>query len=93
MVRRQVDVVVAPGFSVAALAAKALTTTIPIVFTTFGDPNRSLRGRGHAGAFLSIGSPPIFVERIRLAEIALPDAMRAYSPSKYPGRKWRHERS
>src|SRR5262249_52927209 len=38
MVRRNVDVIVAPGFSVAALAAKALTTTIPIVFATSGDP-------------------------------------------------------
>ena len=38
MVRRKVDVIVAPGFSVAALAAKALTTTIPIVFATSGDP-------------------------------------------------------
>jgi signal transduction histidine kinase len=38
MVRRQVDVIVAPGFSVAALAAKALTTRIPIIFTTSGDP-------------------------------------------------------
>jgi len=38
MVRRNVDVIVAPGFSVAALAAKALTSTIPIVFTTSGDP-------------------------------------------------------
>ena len=38
MVRRNVDVIVAPGFSVAALAAKELTATIPIVFTTSGDP-------------------------------------------------------
>jgi putative ABC transport system substrate-binding protein len=38
MVRRKVDVIVAPGFSVAALATKALTATIPIVFTTSGDP-------------------------------------------------------
>jgi putative tryptophan/tyrosine transport system substrate-binding protein len=38
MIRRKVDVIVAPGFSVAALAAKAVTTTIPIVFSTSGDP-------------------------------------------------------
>jgi putative tryptophan/tyrosine transport system substrate-binding protein len=38
MVRRKVDVIVTPGFSVAALAAKAVTTTIPIVFSTSGDP-------------------------------------------------------
>jgi putative ABC transport system substrate-binding protein len=38
MVRRKVDVIVAPGFSVAALAAKGVTATIPIVFTTSGDP-------------------------------------------------------
>src|SRR5262245_59181746 len=38
MVRRKVDAIVAPGFSVAALAAKAVTTTIPIVFSTSGDP-------------------------------------------------------
>ena len=38
MVRRNVDLIVAPEFSVGALAAKALTATIPIVFTTSGDP-------------------------------------------------------
>jgi putative ABC transport system substrate-binding protein len=38
LVRRKVDVIAAPGSAVGALAAKVLTTTIPIVFGTAGDP-------------------------------------------------------
>src|SRR5262249_11368804 len=38
LIRRKVDVIATPGCSTCALAAKALTRTIPIVFSTSGDP-------------------------------------------------------
>ncbi len=41
LVRRQVDVIMAPGSGVAALAAKQATDTIPIVFSNAGNPIQS----------------------------------------------------
>src|SRR5262249_55150539 len=81
MVRRNVDVIVAPGFSVAALAAKAVTTTIPIVFTTSGDPVQlglvaSLNRPGGNGTGFTDMSSEIIPKQFGLLHELLPRSTR-----------------
>jgi len=79
MVHRKVDVIVAPGFSVAAMAAKAATTTIPIVFSTSGDPvqvglvTNLTRPGGNVTGFTDLSSE-ILPKQIGLLHELLPRA-------------------
>jgi putative tryptophan/tyrosine transport system substrate-binding protein len=81
LVRRNVDVIAAPGNSTGARAAKALTTTIPIVFSTSGDPVKLglvatlNRPGGNVTGYTDMSSE-IVPKQIGLLHELLPRAMR-----------------
>jgi putative ABC transport system substrate-binding protein len=81
LVRRQVSVIASPGSDVAALAAKAATTSIPIVFSTARDPVQiglvaSVNRPGGNVTGVSYRNAEIGVKRLGLLHELLPAAKR-----------------
>jgi putative ABC transport system substrate-binding protein len=81
LVQRRVDVIVTPGNTPAAVAAKAATTTIPIVFSVGGDPVRlglvaSLsRPGGNATGFAELNAE-VAPKRLAILRDIMPRATR-----------------